>query len=115
MMLAMNTQKNNEQGITLDRLAEIVMAEFIDFKQDVTGKFKSVENRIQGVENVLNSRVDGVELKINNIDYRVDKLEQKMDARFDELGYRIDGLAVDKVSYEEHNKLLKKLALQNVL
>ena len=90
----MNTKTNKKEEMTLDRFAEIVMAEFIDLRQDMNSGFTRLENRL-----------DNVESKVQKLDYRVDKFEQGVNIRFDELTYRIDGLAVDKVSYDEYNKL----------
>jgi len=119
MMQVMNIQTHKKEEMTLDRFAEIVMAEFIDLRQDMTNGFSELENKIDSVDLRLSNRIDGVESKltsrIDNIDYKIDKLEQKMEYRFDELSCKIDTLAVDKVSLDEHNELVKKLTLKNVL
>lgn len=125
MICVMNTKTINEEirAMTLDRFAEIVMAEFIDLRKDMNEGFNSLEsrlsNKIDEVDFKLTHRIDSLGSKltsrIDNLDFRVDKLEQKMDTRFDELTYKIDTLVVDKVSRNEHNTLVKKLTLKNVL
>lgn len=108
----MNTKIHIKEEMNLDRFAEIVMAEFIDLRKDMNEGFNSLESRLSNKINEVDFKLTN---RIDNLDFRVDKLEQKMDTRFDELTYKIDTVAVDKVSRNEHNTLVKKLTLKNVL
>ncbi len=131
----MNTKINNGgevKEMSVDRLAEIIKSQFDDFYIYFKGRIDNLEVKIDNLEkriDHLEKRIDGLEvrmdkleMRINNLEVRIDKIEKRIDdidIKLDDvesrLGYKIDTMNLDKVGRDEHNKLVKKLTLKNVL
>ncbi|MBQ2901228.1 MAG: hypothetical protein IJE49_05215 [Agathobacter sp.] len=87
---------------------------------DIVGKnTKTLEHRIDRVEDSLNKRIDRVEAKIDEVDQRlsakIDEVDQRLSAKIDEVDQRLSA-KIDEVdqrlSKEVHNILLR---MENII
>ncbi len=124
----MNTKINNGgevKEMSIDRLAEIIKSQFDDFYIYFKGRIDNLEVKIDNLEkridhlekriDHLEKRIDGLEVRMDKLEKRIDDIDIKLDDVESRLGYKIDTMNLDKVGRDEHNKLVKKLTLKNVL
>ena len=76
--------------ITLDTLAGMIKRGF----DDVDRRFDRLE-----------TRVGGLETRIDKLEARVDNLDVKVDFRFNALQNRLDSMALNYVTIQQHGRL----------
>lgn len=84
----MRVVKNTKPKMTLERLAEMMQAEFLSIRE----RLDRIETRLDSLEVRLDSlevRVESLEVRIGGLEARMDNVEAKLDRAIDAHGARI--------------------------
>lgn len=82
--------------MTLDRFAIIMANSFEALEKNLRAEFTSL--------------LGGVDNKVGRLEDRIGKLEERLDYRFNALSNRIDDLALNRTTRNEHKLLEKRVS-----
>lgn len=102
----MKKENSNKKLVTLESIDAKIDAALasIDTKIDTILAF--VDGKIDYLTVITAKSFEGMHAEMNKLET---SLNQKIDYRFDALSNRIDDLVLNKVSYEAHNLLVKRV------
>jgi hypothetical protein len=103
----MKNKKDSSQPATVGDVTRIVQRIVRRSQEELALIFGGALN---DVERRLTTRIDNLDVKIEGIDNRVSNVEIKVDAlnsKVNGINARIDDLALNRVKYEDHQKLCR--------